>query len=92
MLQREVAATDQELFKKELRGVSELEKWLGKKRFMELLSAYITKPQGKPTLVPESDKRLAINTAADDFADNIALPLYINDILWQHIINERVII
>jgi hypothetical protein len=27
----------------------------------------IVKPAGKPTLVPDSDKRLAINVTADDF-------------------------
>ena len=32
----------------------------------ELLAAYIEKPQGKPTLVPESDKRPAMNTAKND--------------------------
>ena len=31
---------------------------------------YDTKPQGKPTLVPESDKRPAINTAYEDFSEN----------------------
>jgi hypothetical protein len=72
-LQREVSATDEELFKKELRGITELEKWLGKKSFKALLGDYITKPQGKPVLVPATDKRqgLSINTAADDFADPI---------------------
>ena len=36
---------------------------------LELLSGFITKPQGKPTLVPESDKRPALNTAKDDFSE-----------------------
>ena len=40
-----------------------MQKLLGKARFEELLAAYIEKPQGKPTLVPESDKRPAMNTA-----------------------------
>ena len=40
---------------------------IGKKRFAELCSGYITKPQGKPTLVPESDKRPPFNSAEDDF-------------------------
>ena len=31
---------------------------------------YDTKPQGKPALVPESDKRPAINTAYEDFSEN----------------------
>ena len=34
-------------------------KLLGKKKFDTLLSSLIEKPQGKPTLVPESDKRPA---------------------------------
>ena len=36
---------------------------LGRSRFEELLSPYIEKPQGKPTLVPESDKRPAYEPA-----------------------------
>lgn len=51
----------------ELRSITELEKLTGKKQFAELCGAYIDKPTGKPTLVPESDKRQAINPA-DDFA------------------------
>lgn len=34
-----------------------------------LLAAYIEKPQGKPTLVPESDKRPAMNNAKSDFME-----------------------
>ena len=41
---------------------------LGKKKFEELLGELVYKPPGKPTLVPESDKRLAMNTAIDDFS------------------------
>ena len=37
--------------------------------FEELLAPYIEKPQGKPTLVPESDKRPAMNTAKNDFME-----------------------
>lgn len=50
-------------------GVTAMQKLLGKSRFDELLTAYIEKPQGKPTLVPESDKRPAINTAKNDFME-----------------------
>jgi hypothetical protein len=54
-----------------LLGITAIEKLVGKTRLNELLGGYITKPQGKPVLVPEDDKRpaLQINTAADDFAD-----------------------
>lgn len=51
----------------ELRTITDLEKLCGKKRFAALCADYIDKPQGKPTLVPESDKRPAFNAAADDF-------------------------
>ena len=51
----------------ELRSITDLEKLIGKKRFGTLCADYINKPQGKPTLVPETDKRPAFNQAADDF-------------------------
>lgn len=47
-----------------------VETLLGKKKFSELLDSFVIKPPGKPTLVPESDKREAINVqpkAADVF-------------------------
>lgn len=53
----------------ELLPITELEKLVGKKQFAALCAQWISKPQGKPTLVPESDKRQAINTVEDDFAD-----------------------
>lgn len=53
----------------ELRSITDLEKLIGKKRFGTICAEYINKPQGKPTLVPESDKRPAFNQAADDFKD-----------------------
>jgi len=39
-----------------------------KPKFTELLGHLVDKPTGKPALVPASDKRVAINPAADDFA------------------------
>lgn len=51
-------------------GVTAMQKLLGKSRFDELLSPFIENPQGKPTLVPESDKRPAMSTAASDFKEN----------------------
>ena len=53
----------------ELRSLTELEKLVGKKTFAALCGEYIVKPQGKPTLVPVSDKRPEINTAEEDFKD-----------------------
>ena len=43
---------------------------LGKNKFEELLGGFIVKPQGKPTLAPMSDKRPAMNTAAEDFEES----------------------
>ena len=51
-------------------GITAMTKMLGKTKFEELLSGLIEKPQGKPTLVPMSDKRPAMNTAANDFKED----------------------
>ena len=56
-------------YERKVLGVTAMQKLLGKSRFDELLSPYIEKPQGKPTLVPESDKRPAMNTAKNDFME-----------------------
>jgi hypothetical protein len=49
-------------------GITAMSSLLGKKRFEDTLGEFLIKPQGKPTLVPEGDKRPAIHTAADDFS------------------------
>ena len=36
---------------------------MGKQEFSEVLGGYVVKPQGKPTLVPDTDKRSAINVS-----------------------------
>jgi hypothetical protein len=61
---------EEEIYKpKELRTITDLEKLTGKKNFAAICGEYIEKPQGKPTLAPESDKRPALDLAADDFKD-----------------------
>ena len=55
---------------KKVLGLTEMQKLLGKKKFDTLLGSLIEKPQGKPTLVPVSDKRPALNTAQNDFKEN----------------------
>ena len=52
---------------KKILGITEMTKLLGKDRFKELLSDFIIKPEGKPTLVPASDKRKELNIASSDF-------------------------
>ena len=57
-------------YERQVLGVTAMQKMLGKSRFDELLCAFVEKPQGKPTLAPERDKRPAISTAQSDFKEN----------------------
>lgn len=50
-------------YPRKLIGIGALEKYLGKKDFNALLGEFVIKPTGKPTLVPESDKRPALHSA-----------------------------
>lgn len=55
-----------------VKGLGELEKLVGKAELPELLGGLLVKSTGKPSLVPESDKRKAIDPggeAAKDFAE-----------------------
>lgn len=63
------AAGYHDIFRKTLIPITEMEKLMGKKSFASILGSLVVKPQGKPTLVPASDKRPAITTAGanDDF-------------------------
>jgi hypothetical protein len=52
-----------------LRGITDLQKILGKKPFETLVSPLLIKPEGKPTLVPESNKRAAIGSVESAIQD-----------------------
>ena len=54
---------------KKLKTITAMEKLLTKKTFSALLSEYIIKPQGKPTLAPADDKRREYNSAEQDFSN-----------------------
>jgi len=52
-----------DIYRKSLIPMTEMQKLLGKTKFEEILGDLIYKPPGKPTLVPVSDKRPAMNVA-----------------------------
>lgn len=58
-----------DIFRTSLITLTEMEKLMGKKKFKDILGGLVVKPQGKPTLVPDTDKRPAItgNDAKSDF-------------------------
>lgn len=61
----------EDIYKQSLLTITNMEKLMGKKKFNEILADFITKPRGKPTLVPVSDKRPALNvsTAKNEFME-----------------------
>ena len=65
------AAGYSEIYKHSLLGISDMEKLMGKTNFQDILGALVYKPQGKITLVPETDKREPINntTAQAEFME-----------------------
>ncbi|HAP3601699.1 TPA: DUF2800 domain-containing protein, partial [Enterococcus faecalis] len=61
---------DEDILKpQELKAIGQLEKVVGKKKFAELAADFIIKPEGKPVLVPESDKRPALNSVENALND-----------------------
>jgi ribosomal protein L17 len=67
------AAGYTDIYKQSLITLTEMEALLGKKKFIEILGVLITKPPGKLTLVPDTDKRppVTISNVHDDFKEDI---------------------
>ena len=66
-----VAGAGYDPYERKVLGITAMTMLLGKEKFEELLGGLIQKPQGKPTLVPMSDKRPAMHTAVNDFKEEI---------------------
>lgn len=56
-------------YEQKLLGVTAMTSALGKKKFEDILGSLVMKAPGKPTLVPENDKRQEFNTAQIDFTE-----------------------
>ena len=56
-------------YEEKLLGITDMQKQLGKKKFEEILGEWVVKPEGKPTLVRDDDKRPALNNAKNDFKE-----------------------
>lgn len=60
-----------DIYKRSLISITEMERLMGKKEFAEIMGNLVCKPEGKVTLVPDADKRKAINksTAIAEFQE-----------------------
>lgn len=60
-----------DIYKRSLISITEMERLMGKKEFAEIMGNLVYKPEGKVTLVPDADKRKAINksTAIAEFQE-----------------------
>lgn len=58
-----------DIYKQSLLTITAMERLIGKRRFTEILGDLVVKPQGKPALVPATDKHpeLVLSSAANDF-------------------------
>ena len=56
-----ISAGYRDIYRQSLIPMTEMQKLMGKTKFEEILGSLIYKPPGKPTLVPNSDKRPAMN-------------------------------
>jgi len=61
--EKAVSSGFKDIYRKSLIPMIEMQKLMGKAKFEEILGNLIYKPPGKPTLVPNSDKRPAMNVA-----------------------------
>ena len=65
----ESGTPEEMLYERKPLSLSQIEKLLGTKEFESIVSSFVIKPQGKPTLAPSDDKRPVFNKA--DVFENI---------------------
>jgi len=58
-----------DLYTKKLLTITNMERFLGKQEFYDLLKDYVVKGDGAPALVPEHDARRPYQSAEHDFSD-----------------------
>lgn len=65
------AAGYKDIYRQSLITLTEMQKLMGKVKFEEVLGSLSSKPAGKPTLVPRSDKRpeMNVNNAINEFSE-----------------------
>ena len=56
-----IEAGYKDIYRQSLITLTEMQKLMGNQKFEEILGSLIYKPPGKPTLVPITDKRPAMN-------------------------------
>lgn len=69
---KEEGYTEEQFNTVKLKGISDIEKLVGKKNFPALMEGFVIKPQGNPILVPETDKRpeyKSLEQAKQDFGN-----------------------
>ena len=69
---KEEGYTEEQFNTVKLKGISDIEKLIGKKNFPALMEGFVIKPQGNPILVPETDKRpeyKSLEQAKQDFGN-----------------------
>jgi hypothetical protein len=71
--QKAIAAGYRDIYRQSMIPLTDLERVMGKEQFQELLGRFVVKPQGKPTLVPISDKRqpIRISNVHQEFKEDI---------------------
>ena len=60
-----------DIYRRSLIPITEMERLMGRKKFHEVLGEFVYKPPGKPTLVPQTDKRREImpNDVHEEFKE-----------------------